>query len=195
MITVNCSYCKKEFKTWECVVRKSKSGVYCSKKCFYSSHRVKFYCLKCNKQYERTRHDKKRGLGIKFCSRSCSDKWHSGKNNNRWKGGRFITSEGYIYIKKPNHPSAIKKGYVAEHRLVLEKSLGRYLKRSERVDHINHDRSDNRLENLKLYANGSLAAKADMEIIKFVKQNFGSLDGLKRAMTTDTLVTDLMEEK
>ena len=36
---------------------------------------------------------------------------------------------GYWYIYSPYHPHATKKGYVAEHRLIAEKTIGRFFKR------------------------------------------------------------------
>lgn len=61
-----------------------------------------------------------------------------------------IQSSGYTLLFYPRHPAADARGYVKQHRLVVEESLGRYLSGAERVHHINHDRSDNRLGNLKV---------------------------------------------
>jgi hypothetical protein len=73
-----------------------------------------------------------------------SPNWHGGKRTKR--------DDGYIQIYKPNHPFATEDGYVLEHRLVMEKRLGRYLKPEEIVHHKNGVRNDNRDENLELFA-------------------------------------------
>lgn len=58
--------------------------------------------------------------------------------------------DGYIKVYVPDHPNCTKDGFVMKHILVMEKSIGRYLKPGECVHHINHIRDDNRIENLKL---------------------------------------------
>lgn len=57
---------------------------------------------------------------------------------------------GYILAYAPKHPKVHKDGYVMLHTVVMERHIGRYLKQNEVVHHINHDREDNRIENLKL---------------------------------------------
>ncbi len=78
-----------------------------------------------------------------------------GKNNPNWKGGKIIV-DGYRYIYNPSHPNATKDGYVTEHRLNMEKKIGRLLSPKETIHHLNHDRLDNRIDNLHLCSsNGS----------------------------------------
>lgn len=76
-----------------------------------------------------------------------------GKNHPMWKGGKQIGSDGYILKHAPNHPNKMKRNSVREHRLVVEKALGRYLNSKEVVHHINEDKKDNRIENLYLFSN------------------------------------------
>jgi hypothetical protein len=66
----------------------------------------------------------------------------------RWAGGKHVSTSGYIYLHRPEHPNCTQYGYVLEHRLAMEKKLGRYLEPWEKVHHINGDQTDNRIENL-----------------------------------------------
>jgi hypothetical protein len=72
----------------------------------------------------------------------------SKENHPFWRGGKTIR-DGYVWIRCNNHPKS-HYGYVAEHRLVIEKYLGRILESWETVHHKNGIRNDNRLENLEL---------------------------------------------
>ena len=99
-----------------------------------------------------------------FCGHSCagkssyvthSNKGKFGKDAHRWKGGKKLHNQGYILVYSKGHPNANNHGYMMEHRLVMEKHLGRYLTKEERVHHKNGIKNDNRVENLQLFKNRS----------------------------------------
>ena len=78
-----------------------------------------------------------------------------GKLNGRWTGGRIVDEDGYVLIKSSGHPFADRHNYVREHRLVMEKKLGRYLLPSEVVHHIDDNKQNNDPENLELFSRNS----------------------------------------
>jgi hypothetical protein len=89
-----------------------------------------------------------------------------GKRHHRQRW-RFINFYGYAAVYSPNHPFATKQGYVLEHRLVMEKSLGRYLLKNETVHHLNGIKSDNRIENLELWASPQPYGQRVKDLTKF----------------------------
>ena len=85
------------------------------------------------------------------------------RNGNERRKYRKKSSSGYVLIYCPNHPFADRDGYVAEHRLVMEKVLGRVLGTEEYVHHKNGIKTDNDIENLQL-TNASEHAKIHIEM-------------------------------
>lgn len=72
-----------------------------------------------------------------------------GEKNPNFKG-KVFSGNGYIEVYSPNHPFKNSHNCVFEHRLVMERILGRYLTKQEIVHHKNGIRDDNRPENLML---------------------------------------------
>ena len=65
----------------------------------------------------------------------------------------MVNKDGYIELHTPGHPNAKKyTAYILEHRLVMEKALGRFLDKREVVHHRNGDKQDNRIDNLELFS-------------------------------------------
>lgn len=70
-----------------------------------------------------------------------------------------VDLQGYAFFWMPEHPNAMKSGYVKEHTFVMSTLLGRPLLPGENVHHINGIRDDNRIENLELWSTSQPAGQ------------------------------------
>lgn len=81
-------------------------------------------------------------------------RYNKGENHSNYKGGRLLTSGGYILVlldnNDPYYCMTNSLSYVLEHRLVMAKFLGRPLTKNETVHHIDGDRTNNKIDNLQL---------------------------------------------
>ncbi len=72
-----------------------------------------------------------------------------GEKNPRWSGGQYTDKHGYKFIHDD------KNRWRKEHRIIVEKIIGRELKKWETIHHINEIKTDNRSENLYYFSNDS----------------------------------------
>lgn len=149
-----CERCQTMFQPHADVQR------FCSKVCGYASKRKprRPQCLHCDGPLRPESVPK-----TVYCSVKCSalDR----KVNARFKrsiGSLTKTSSGYTNIKLgKGHPQADAAGNALYHRFLMENHLGRSLTAYEYIHHKNGIRTDNRLENLELWASWSHGSKSD----------------------------------
>jgi hypothetical protein len=130
-IEVVCKSCGSAFGVKPSEVRKGGGrGNYCSRKCYFEWRRKQrlITCEKCGIEFERDHANRR------YCSRTCFDQANKDKEVFDY---RMYLSSGYPTIKA-----------LTMHRAIAEQVLGRQLKSSEVVHHINCNKLDYRNENL-----------------------------------------------
>lgn len=141
--TKTCPNCKEKFTK-----RMPEKRIFCSRECSFlfcrgkNSHMWKGgkpECVDCN--------EKVSSIYSKRCMR-CNKKYMVGKNASNYKGldGR-IKDGRYVRLLLKNNT------YVYEHRMVVEKEIGRKLKDYEHIHHIDHDGYNNSPSNLLVIDN------------------------------------------
>lgn len=112
---------------------------FCSRACYVkrkTKYSRTFNCAYCGQEVIRNEGGYGRGTA-KFCSVRCRSEF-------RRKDGS-ITSQGYRVQSVNGKP-------VLEHRIIMEKTLGRALRKDENIHHKNGQRLDNSVDNLELWS-------------------------------------------
>lgn len=111
--------------------------------------------------------DRLRRAGITRRSRSDYG-GQCGPSNANWRGGRWENGSGYMVL------SVAGRSHF-EHRVVMERTIGRPLKRHEIVHHINGIRDDNRPENLAITTRSKHESRT---LIKALQRRICDLESL-----------------
>ena len=102
--------------------------------------RVPRVCDQCGIEFAACPSAVKRSA-VKYCSRACY-------NKARGANATKIDVRGYIQEWAPDHPYADRRGYVLQHRLVMERHIRRVLDKREIVHHLDGDIQNNDITNL-----------------------------------------------
>jgi len=149
--------------------------------------KVSGICLNCGNEFLVFPVEIRRGR--KYCSSSCRS-IYTQREGGFNKKGDFVKHDGYRRAWAPSHPKQTN-GYVLEHRLVMEKELGRYLNDDEVVHHINGVKSDNRPSNLELlttHNHGKHHGNKNAILVDYENEKLPYSEACRRLQVSRTMV-------
>jgi hypothetical protein len=139
-------------------------GSYCSRECIKLATEKRreawqeFTCVQCQNKFKLAPGVVRQRKDIHCCSAACQKIYFSGERGATFKDGTYTHSDAgdkYILRKREGYVGS----YVAEHRLIAGKAIGRDLRRGEVVIRLNRVVNDNRESNLFICASMSEYSK------------------------------------
>lgn len=100
----------------------------------------------------------------------CNNKWE--KNPRYVANYRYKDKRGFIHIKNPEFDGHNQR-YLFEHRFVMEKYLGRKLRKKETVHHLDLNAVNNDIINLLLFSNYKTHSTFHSMAYKYLIDKFG----------------------
>lgn len=149
-LLLHCEVCGKEFHAYQSLIDEGKER-YCGKECSFEVTNKK---LEENGRLTRW---KKGQVAHNFKNGICYQQSRNG-------GKKYRT------ILSKNHPFANKRGYVREHRLVVERARNITLNPWMDVHHINGDTLDNRLNNLEVISHAAHTREHNPVLLRWGKE-------------------------
>lgn len=158
---VTCKVCPTEFYP-----RRGGTNEYCSVECLSTARkagRVERTCTVCGKVEEVPPSQ----ASFPNCSRRC---YEIGRSTP--VGTRQVNDDGYILVFRPESSEAWKgdhrkAGWALEHRIVMSEMIGHPLPKGSTVHHRNGTRSDNRPENLELWASTHRPGQRVLDLLEY----------------------------
>lgn len=125
-----------------------------------------FICETCEKLFYRSPSETIKSKP-RYCSRHCAFKGMKGQlktitpiKDRKW----FKSAKGYLV-------TTIRGKWLWQHRWIVEKHIGRSLKKEEIIHHLNGIKTDNRIDNLAVCSN-----KSHYEFIKKLQERIKELE-------------------
>jgi hypothetical protein len=154
-----CAHCKSVFTPNHRLGQKRIAKMqFCSRDCTNKSRRIVFErnCASCGTLFTPSNN---RG---KYCTKTCAASAHKGPKGTKNKPEKYRRITGKDGTRQ------------LEHRVVMEKILGRPLEPGENVHHKNGNRLDNNPANLELWYRGQPAGQRVDDLIAYVVKHHSS---------------------
>lgn len=157
---------------------------FCSKECadsFSGRHSEGRTCAQCGSAYK-VKPSQRWRRAAKYCSKRCQGDAVIKRPLEQTHNGRCarLNAGGYVMVYEPDDDRSDNGGWYFEHRVIVERHLGRRLRSDEVVHHLNGIKSDNRLENLTVMDAIDHAVLSSGDYKREVEERLRRLDEYER---------------